>query len=46
MVIEFDRIYNKSVVWLVKKSLYIELFRGNRTDCKNFIKNRKGKMNI
>ena len=46
MVIEFDRLYNKSVVWLIKNALRIEVFRGNKSDCKNFIKSRKGKINI
>ena len=43
MKIEYDDIYNKWVVWLVKNSAWVEMFRSSRKrECKAFI-DKKGK---
>ena len=43
MKIEYDEIYSKWVVWLVKNSAWIEMYRSKRKkDCKEFTE-KKGK---
>lgn len=43
MMLEYENIYKCWVVWLHKKSLRIEVFRGKKKECEEFVKGKKRK---
>lgn len=41
MIIEKDKILNTYIVWEIHHNYKIDIFRGTKKECENFIKNYK-----
>lgn len=42
MILDYDELYKKWVVWLKQGNTYLEMYRGTKKDCMQFMR-KKGK---